>query len=255
MLKPLFLCLVFFRSSLHFTSEISVEALVGVTVDKQNILLMNINKSTSHDPLALSHDQLNTSHDSIMIKKEPAEPPKNNRRRRKSSSPVKPKPFMPPNQISTDLSYHRPWDQDLRSHLQNLHNVGGIKAEPPFQTTPGGVKAEPSMTSPRERDRDKLPHSELRAHLQSGLGTVPKMPFPSPPAGGKTNTPLMNGGIGSNHHGNQLQQQLTGCHDNGNNNNVAAGCQGNNTPSNVNTRSALYQHLQQQQVQKHENSF
>ena len=195
------------KNSLHFSSEISVEALVGVTLDKQNILLMNINKSIYCDQ--------------VTVKKEQPDPPKRRKKgsspnKRKSSTTAPPNKIAPPPNQSLDL-YHRPWDQG---------------ALPPNVT----IKTEP--LDPKD---GTLPHSELRAHLESGIGAVGRMPFQQQqaPAGG-----LFVNGVG----GNPINQvNCTQPHNiqlvNGSN-----GSQGSS--SSLNTRSALYQHLQQQQQQR-----
>ena len=195
------------KNSLQFSSEISVEALVGVTLDKQNILLMNINKSISCDQ--------------VTVKKDQTDPPK---RRKKGSSPNKRKSstIAPPNKIapppnqSLDM-YHRPWDQG---------------------TLPPNVTIK---TEPLEAKDGTLPHSELRAHLESGIGAVARMPFQQQhPATGSI---FLNGLGGNNVNQTNCTQPQNVQLANGSNSNGSQG-------SSLNTRSALYQHLQQQQQQR-----
>ncbi len=135
------------KSSLQFSSELSVEALVGVTLDKQNILLMNINKSISCDAPV-----------SVRKEKEPQASP--SKRRKKGGSPNKrkssnngapPNKVAPPPNQSLDL-YHRPWDQEALA---------------PNVT----IKSEPVDNAPGKEPSNQLPHSELRAHLESGVGS------------------------------------------------------------------------------------
>ena len=195
------------KNSLQFSSEISVEALVGVTLDKQNILLMNINKSISCDQ--------------VTMKKEQPDPPK---RRKKGSSPNKRKSstIAPPNKIapppnqSLDM-YHRPWDQGTL---------------PPNVT----IKTEP--IDPKD---GTLPRSELRAHLESGIGAVARMPYQQQQI--SAGSMFMNGLGGSNVNQTNCTQPQTMQLANGSN---SSGSQ----ESSLNTRSALYQHLQQQQQQR-----
>ena len=195
------------KNSLHFSSEISVEALVGVTLDKQNILLMNINKSISCDP--------------VTVKKEQPDPPKRRKKgsspnKRKSSTTAPPNKIAPPPNQSLDL-YHRPWDQG---------------------TLPPNVTIK---TEPVDLKDGTLPHSQLRAHLESGIGAVARMPYQQQQvtAGG-----LFMNGVGGNAVNQVNCSQPHNVQLVNNNNGSQGSC------SSLNTRSALYQHLQQQQQQR-----
>ncbi len=209
------------KSSLHFSSEMSVEALVGVTLDKQNILLMNINKSISCDnnrgAAAVKKEDLPEQRQQQQQQQQP------NKRKKKGSSPSKrkspstapPNKVAPPPNQSLDM-YHRPWDQGALA---------------PNVT----IKSEPVDTN-NAKNKDNcgtLPHSELRAHLESGVG--PKMAFQQTPANGAG---LFVNGLD----GNAAVNQMNGTVQFGNSNAASSGVNASGTQgSSLNTRSALFQ--------------